>query len=68
MAEYDDKCVDLNYTEADLDYRAEYKRLKDENEKLKEEICWYKNSLFEMEKMRAQLDIVRLIFGGKNNG
>lgn len=68
MAEYDDKCVDFNYTEADLDYRAEYKRLKDENEKLKEEICWYKNSLFEMEKMRAQLDIVYLIFGGKNNG
>lgn len=68
MAEYDDKCVDLNYTEADLDYRAEYKRLKDENEKLKEEICWYKNSLFEMEKMRAQLDIVRLIFGGRSNG
>ena len=68
MAEYDDKCVDLNYTEADLDYKAEYKRLKDENEKLKEEICWYKNSLFEMEKMRAQLDIVYLIFGGKNNG
>ena len=68
MAEYDDKCVDLNYTEADLDYKAEYKRLKDENEKLKEEICWYKNSLFEMEKMRAQLDIVYLIFGGRSNG
>lgn len=67
MAEYD-KCTKTNYTEADLDYRAEYKRLKNENEKLKEEICWYKNSLFEMEKMRAQLDMVRLIFGGRSNG
>ena len=68
MDEYDDKCVDFNYTEADLDYKAEYERLKAENRKLKDEIEWYRNSTFEMEKMRAQLDIVYLIFGGRNNG
>lgn len=68
MAKYDDKCVDFNYTEVDLDYKAEYERLKAENRKLKDEIEWYRNSTFEMEKMRAQLDIVYLIFGGKNNG
>ena len=68
MAEYDDKCVDFNYTESDLDYKAGYERLKAENRKLKDEIEWYRNSTFEMEKMRAQLDIVYLIFGGKNNG
>lgn len=67
MAEYD-KCTKTNYTEADLDYKAEYERLKAENIKLKDEIEWYRNSVFEMEKMRAQLDIVYLIFGGKNNG
>lgn len=68
MTGYDDKCVDFNYTESDLDYKAEYERLKAENRKLKDEIEWYRNSTFEMEKMRAQLDIVYLIFGGKNNG
>ena len=54
------------YTEADLDYKAEYERLKAENKKLKEEINWYRDSRFEMERMRAQLDIVYLIFGGAN--
>ena len=53
MAKYDDKCVDFNYTESDLDYKAEYERLKAENIKLKDEIEWYRNSTFEMEKMRA---------------
>lgn len=65
MAEYDNKCVKTDYAEADLDYKAAYERLKDENRKLKDEIEWYRNSTFEMEKMRAQLDIVYLIFGGK---
>lgn len=68
MAEYDNKCVKTDYTEADLDYKAEYERLKAENIKLKDEIEWYRNSAFEMEKMRAQLDIVYLIFGGRSNG
>ena len=54
------------YTEADLNYKAEYERLKAENEKLNEEINWYRDSRFEMERMRAQLDIVYLIFGGAN--
>ena len=54
------------YTEVDLNYKAEYERLKAENEKLKKEINWYRNSRFEMERMRAQLDIVYLIFGGAN--
>ena len=54
------------YTEADLNYKAEYERLKAENEKLKEKINWYRDSRFEMERMRAQLDIVYLIFGGAN--
>ena len=54
------------YTEADLDYKAEYERLKAENEKLKEEINWYRDIDFEMKRMRAQLDIVYLIFGGAN--
>ena len=54
------------YTEADLDYKAEYERLKAENEKLKEEIDWYRDIDFEMKRMRAQLDIVYLIFGGAN--
>ena len=56
----------VEYTEADLNYKAEYERLKAENEKLKEEIEWYRDSSFEMERMRAQLDIVYLIFGGAN--
>lgn len=68
MAEYDDKCVDFNYTESDLDYKAEYERLKAENRKLHEEIEWLRTNDLEMKKMRAQLDIVYLIFGGKNNG
>ena len=54
------------YTEVDLDYKAEYERLKAENKKLNEEINWYRDSRFEMERMRAQLDIVYLIFGGAN--
>ena len=54
------------YTEADLNYKAEYERLKAENEKLKEEIDWYRDIDFEMKRMRAQLDIVYLIFGGAN--
>ena len=54
------------YTQADLDYKAEYERLKAENEKLKEEINWYRDIDFEMKRMRAQLDIVYLIFGGAN--
>ena len=54
------------YTEADLNYKAEYERLKAENEKLKEEINWYRDIDFEMKRMRAQLDIVYLIFGGAN--
>lgn len=54
------------YTEVDLNYKAEYERLKAENEKLKKEINWYRDSRFEMERMRAQLDIVYLIFGGAN--
>ena len=65
MAEYDDKCVDFNYTEADLDYKAEYERLKDENKKLNNEIYYYRDMNNEFQKMRAQLDIVYLIFGGK---
>ena len=68
MAEYDDKCVDFNYTEADLDYKAEYERLKAENRKLHEEIEWLRTNDLEMKKMRAQLDIVYLIFGGRSNG
>ena len=56
----------VEYTEADLDYKAEYERLKAENEKLKEEINWYRDIDFEMKRMRAQLDIVYLIFGGAN--
>ena len=54
------------YTQADLNYKAEYERLKAENEKLKEEINWYRDVDFEMKRMRAQLDIVYLIFGGAN--
>ena len=54
------------YTQADLDYKAEYERLKAENEKLKEEIDWYRDIDFEMKRMRAQLDIVYLILGGAN--
>lgn len=65
MSEYDNKCVKTDYTEADLDYKAEYERLKDENKKLKDEIYYYRDMVNEFEKMRAQLDIVYLIFGGK---
>ena len=68
MGDFNYDCLKTECTEADLDYKAEYERLKAENRKLKDEIEWYRNSTFEMEKMRAQLDIVYLIFGGKNNG
>ena len=54
------------YTEANIDYKASYERLKAENEKLKEELNWYRDNNFELERMRAQLDIVYLIFGGRN--
>ena len=51
-----------------LDYVSEYEKMRDLNEKLNYEIKELKaqfNSMeSEFERMRAQLDIVYLIFGG----
>ena len=53
----------------DLDYKAEWRKLLDENEKLHDEVDYLraalKNTEADAAKMKAQLDIVRLIFGGK---
>lgn len=61
MAEYDNKCIGI-------DYEAQCKTLSDENMKLKEEIAYLRNMENEFARMRAQLDIVYMIFGGRNNG
>ena len=57
---------------ADLDYKAEWRKLLDENEKLHNEVDYLraalKNTEADAEKMKAQLDIVRLIFGGTVHG
>lgn len=62
----EDKCVDR----ADLDYKAEYKRKCEELAKAREEaerLRAEQESLeSEFARMRAQLDIVCLIFGGQN--
>lgn len=54
---------------ADLDYKSEWRKLLDENEKLHNEVGYLraalKNTEADAAKMKAQLDIVHLIFGGK---
>ena len=47
----------------DLDYKAEYNRLREENAKLKEEIDFYRSMEQEAGRMKAQLDMVYMIFG-----
>lgn len=53
----------------DLDYKSEWRKLLDENEKLHNEVDYLraalKNTEADAARMKAQLDIVRLIFGGK---
>ena len=54
------------------DYEAEYRRLCEENQKMSMEIQDMQNYFGAMERnnaiMKAQLDIVYLIFGGRNHG
>ena len=56
----------------DLDYKAEYERLVAERHKMQSEIAYLRTELEEREteahRMRAQLDMVYLIFGGRNHG
>ena len=55
---------------ASLDYEAEYNRLLRERDKMMAENDYLRTELKSMEsecfRMRAQLDIVYLIFGGRN--
>lgn len=57
---------------ADLDYKAEWRKLLDENEKLHDEVDYLRTALQNTEvyaeRMKAQLDIVHLIFGGTIDG
>lgn len=52
---------------SDLDYKSEWRKLLDENEKLHNEVDYLRavlnNAEADAERMKAQLDIVRLIFG-----
>jgi hypothetical protein len=52
-----------------LNYEAEYNRLLDENKALRERMlsaeAKLKETYSEVEKLRAQMDVVHLIFGGK---
>lgn len=63
----EDKCVTPC---ADLNYEEEWKRKCAELAKAREEADWLRAELKSMDaefaRMRAQLDIVYLIFGGKN--
>ncbi len=57
---------------ASLNYEAEYNRLLDENKALRERMLSAETNLrearLEVKILQSQLEIVRLIFGGKNNG
>ena len=59
-----------NRCTASLDYEAEYNRLLRERDKMMAENDYLRTELKSMEsecyRMRAQLDIVHLIFGGRN--
>ena len=52
-----------------LNYEAEYNRLLDENKALREKMLCaetkLKETYSEVEKLRAQMEVVHLIFGGK---
>lgn len=54
---------------ASLNYEAEYNRLLDENKALRDRMlnaeAKLKETYSEVEKLRAQMEVVRLIFGGK---
>ena len=60
-----ERCVSLNY-------EAEYHRLLDENKALRERMLSAETNLrearLEAKILQSQIEIVRLIFGGKNNG
>ena len=58
-----------NERTASLNYEAEYKRLLDESKELREKMHYdevrLKEAYRELEKLRAQMEVVHLIFGGK---
>ena len=57
---------------AGLNYEAEYNKLREENECLKAKNEWLHQGRAEQERqldiLRAQMEVVRLIFGGGNGG
>jgi uncharacterized coiled-coil DUF342 family protein len=58
-----------NERTADLDYRAEYHRLMEEREALLAKMDFLRSErdslATEFIRLRAQMDVVQLIFGGK---
>ena len=56
----------------DLDYKAEYERLFCEREKYMSEAEYWRSvsrrAEREVETLRAKLEVVELIFGGRNRG
>lgn len=61
-----------NERTASLNYEAEYNKLREEVEHLKAKNEWMHQARAEQEKqldiLRAQMEVVRLIFGGGNDG
>ena len=58
-----------NERTASLNYEAEYNRILDENKALRERMlnaeAKLREACSELEKLRVQMEVVRLIFGGK---
>lgn len=61
-----------NERTASLNYEAEYKKLREENECLRvENACLFQENAEQtrqLDILRAQMEVVRLIFGGGNDG
>lgn len=65
MTDFNYDCLKTKCTESDIDYKTAYEVLKAENRALQDKIACLEEIENEAEKMRAQLEIVYLIFGGK---
>ena len=51
-----------------LNYEAEFERMRELYHKTLAELEYYKNMEAELFRLRAQMDVVYLIFGGRNHG
>ena len=79
FADFTDELIDEMYAKVfpetpepcgDMDYEAEYHKLRDETAKLREELKYMQMNARELREndniLRAKLDMVYLIFGGRN--